>query len=1586
MHLNNTMKKAHEYGSRFKKKIKKLFKMDQAPNRVATPAPTDSPQEDLTLHNPTSAASEASLAASTSPFVPNPGKPTVPTERQASPHPSLTPAETPVPGQHSTTASNRVMTPTPGSEQAPLITSPEPPQERALIEPSSQTANLAATGAPSTEPNLRKSSPPNNLPAPVASKSGTSSWIKSESWANLKACLDTLSQMAIASGSGPLKTTIEGIADCLGIFKDAAQGGQAYFELRSELDDLFQELHKCLKLSPSVVENVSDVCGLIQNEIDYVKTQQTRKIVRRLAEAEQDEDNVLECYRRIRKHLRGLSRKMAISTLDVVERQEMDRQLDKLVPALSARYKSGKSLGLGRRPCTEGTRTKVLDEMCEWVLTPNKGNIYWMNGMAGTGKTTIAYSLCERLVIESKHELGASFFCSRSLPECRDVGKIIPSIAYQLAQRFPQFCYALCKKIQSSPDALEGGPSSQFESLIVNALEDRQVREELPASTVIVIDALDECEDATSTRQILDALLAKSEGLPIKFVVSSRPEAAIRDRMEKNDRRLVLHELDKKEVQTDIKAYLREELAPIKPSDAEIEQLAERAGVPFIYAATVIRYIGCDDFGINPRGRLKNVLETPKKSRNQTEEIDELYATILEAAIGNRKLEEMEREDMMLVLNTVVCAKSPLTVDSLNGLLKLDSIERVKAALRPLRSVLHVTSPNMTVTTLHASFPDYLTDSSRSGNSMWHCDAAVHHQLLAQRCLEYIQDTRPQFNISQLPSSYLYDSEVEDLDARIEKFISAPLRYACLYWSAHLDASKSTTVSTFLMVLEEFLATNLLLWLEVMNLTKSITTCPGELTTVKRWAMVHGATEELINLIQDASRFALAIVSSPISQSTPHIYISMLPFLPAHSPIRKHYSHRFCGMIGVDGTALDRRKPLLAQWSSERANCVACSPDGTLVAKSALDSEGPVSLIDVSSGRLVRDISAGDIGTIRALAFSPNGTHVASGTEHKTIWVWDVRTGHLFLGPLSGHEGEIRSISYSHNGSRIISGCSDNTIRIWDAQSGKLALEPLKGHTGTINCIAVSSDNTWIVSGSNDGTACVWDMQTGRPALPPLTGHRWGVTSVAISSDKKFIATCSGESSVRVWDSQTGQPSKTLTRPSDDNTRVTSVAISPDSGHIIAGSGGAIQIWDATTGEAVARTHNDHYEDITMLAYSSDGTRIISHSTFWGSLCLYDALNAIVAVDSLPGHTEAVTSIDISPDAKHIVSGSSDNTLCIWDVIQGQLVLGPLTGHTKEVCFVQYSSDGNLILSLSWDGTLQQWDAQTGRLIEVNSPIMNKPTEGYPGFVVAAYSPDTRLIATISMGSDICVWDSGSGEPILGPIHTRMGGKALEFSTDGMTLITGWTDGSIRIWDTKSGQLISSIQHQGVLHTTGFAFSSDRSFSVVAELRDDPLTVRQITDSTEKQAPCSFTGHTDYISSVMFSREGNHVVSGSHDKTVHIWDVHTQKSIFGPLKGHTSRVRSVVYSPDGTYIASASNDKAIRIWNTSTRPECTPLIEWVLDNDGWVIDQQSRRLIWIPLDLRSSLVSPRNTMLLSRDGHVRLNFESALVGEAWVNC
>ncbi|CAE6527439.1 unnamed protein product, partial [Rhizoctonia solani] len=413
-----------------------------------------------------------------------------------------------------------------------------------------------APGSPGrlASPTVERTSP---RLSPTPASSTQAKWRKL-SWANLKGLLDTLNQAASASGLGPLKTAVQGLIDCIEIFEDAAQGQQAYIELQAELEETFKRLqqylalsptivasvsHVCvlqqyLALSPTIVASVSHVCVLIQKEIEDLKSQQTRPRKRRLSGGMDDETNVLASYKRMRTQLQHLPLDISISTLAIIEQHAMDARLEKLAPAISARYNLENKNIPRRGPCTEGTRTKVLDAMYQWAICKDTGNIYWMSGMAGTGKTTIAYTLCKRLDVGSNRNLGrnlgASFFCSRSLPECRSVGKIMPSIAYQLAQRFQPYQHVLCEAIKNNPDAQDGGPGVQFESLIVGPLSDPKVKEAFPLNVVVVIDALDECEDATSTRQILDTLSIKSKGLPIKFVVSSRPEAAIRDLMEKN--------------------------------------------------------------------------------------------------------------------------------------------------------------------------------------------------------------------------------------------------------------------------------------------------------------------------------------------------------------------------------------------------------------------------------------------------------------------------------------------------------------------------------------------------------------------------------------------------------------------------------------------------------------------------------------------------------------------------------------------------------------------------------------------------------------------------------------------------------------------------------------------------------------------------------------------------------------------------------------------------------------------------------------------------------------------------------------------
>lgn len=172
---------------------------------------------------------------------------------------------------------------------------------------------------------------------------------------------------------------------------------------------------------------------------------------------------------------------------------------------MSACYNSSQALELKRRACTPDTRLDVLAQAHDWVHNPEAESVYWLSGMAGTGKTTIAYSLCEEL--DAVHNLGASFFCSRLLPECRDVNKIVPSIAFQLALFSRPFQWALSRVLEKERSVHTQLVQIQFETLLLKPLV--EVRETLPEDLVVIIDALDECENKESTGQFLGALLLR---------------------------------------------------------------------------------------------------------------------------------------------------------------------------------------------------------------------------------------------------------------------------------------------------------------------------------------------------------------------------------------------------------------------------------------------------------------------------------------------------------------------------------------------------------------------------------------------------------------------------------------------------------------------------------------------------------------------------------------------------------------------------------------------------------------------------------------------------------------------------------------------------------------------------------------------------------------------------------------------------------------------------------------------------------------------------------------------------------------------
>ncbi|CCO38078.1 hypothetical protein BN14_12242 [Rhizoctonia solani AG-1 IB] len=214
--------------------------------------------------------------------------------------------------------------------------------------------------------------------------------------------------------------------------------------------------------------------------------------------------------------------------------------------------------------------------------------------------------------------------------------------------------------------------------------------------------------------------------------------------------------------------------------------------------------------------------------------IDELYTTILHIAFHKSGVNEENQKKMKDILDTVICAVEPMTLSILARVVGLKSATQVDKLLMPLRSVVNVPKETGLVTTLHASFPDFMLSPNRSVE--FHCQPQRRHATMAEACLGLIDGAPSSFNICALPSSYLLDSEVEDLDMRVSESIPGDLMYACRHWSAHLDHSEYRIELANLV--GQFFSSRLFLWMEIINLIKHMRHGTSIIQTAEKWCSV----------------------------------------------------------------------------------------------------------------------------------------------------------------------------------------------------------------------------------------------------------------------------------------------------------------------------------------------------------------------------------------------------------------------------------------------------------------------------------------------------------------------------------------------------------------------------------------------------------------------------------------------------------------------------------------------------------------------------------------------------------------------------
>ena len=468
-----------------------------------------------------------------------------------------------------------------------------------------------------------------------------------------------------------------------------------------------------------------------------------------------------------------------------------------------------------------------------------------MNGLAGTGKTTIAQTIAERVFADGL--LGASFFCSRDFEDRSGLKFIFPTLAVQLAHAHAEFRSILVPLVQSDPGILRESLYGQMDKLIVQPLVKSGI------STVIVIDALDECKDREPSSAILSVLrqsVTKITNMKVKIFVTGRPEPHIRDGfrlllLAQATDVFILHEVEQSQVNSDVRLFFRHHLMELKgrrhilddwPTKGQLDLLCERSAGLFVHAMATIKFI--DQKSINPKKRLDRLLqslESGLEGRTEFREnmtLDSLYTSILQDALGADDPDD--RPDVRSVLGAVVLATNPLSPSSIAALLGFDA-EDVSNLLSSVHSLLVFHEDiDQPVRPFHKSFPDFIIDPARCTNLRFQvCPSDQHSKLLAG-CLE-LMNRKLERNMCQLPDGVI-NSEVDNLKERAEKHIDKALEYACRSWHKHLvDKMPARTVE----ILHQFLTKKFLFWLEVLSVIGATREAVYALEATAKWLDVR---------------------------------------------------------------------------------------------------------------------------------------------------------------------------------------------------------------------------------------------------------------------------------------------------------------------------------------------------------------------------------------------------------------------------------------------------------------------------------------------------------------------------------------------------------------------------------------------------------------------------------------------------------------------------------------------------------------------------------------------------------------------------
>lgn len=447
---------------------------------------------------------------------------------------------------------------------------------------------------------------------------------------------------------------------------------------------------------------------------------------------------------------------------------------------------------------------------------------------------------------------------------------------------------------------------------------------------------------------------------------------------------------------------------------------------------------------------------------------------------------------------------------------------------------------------------------------------------------------------------------------------------------------------------------------------------------------------------------------------------------------------------------------------------VAYSPDGSLLASGS--NLGKVHLWDPARGKLLRTLE-GHGSWVKRVVFSPDGKLIASGGQDKLILLWDVATGKLRT-TLKDHSGDVYQLCFSPDGKTLASGDSNDTwVRLWEVETGKVR-RFWRGGVGYVACLAWSPDGKRLATcASSNGIVHMVDVESGK-SLGKMTTESQDFRGAAFHPDGKTLATASADGLVRLWDVET---LKEKPAPPGHLREIVAVAFSADSTKLITGTPDfTARIWDLKTGKEEVKAKWPGQYWISSVALSTDGQTLAvgGHK----ETQLFDAKTG-KHVRSLKGQEGVAWHAAISPDGKTLATGSNGGTIAWWDIATGKKKSEePFPGY--GIIGLRYRPGGELTADALKPNILHRysWEGKKDLLsVPMTKVLMKTP----------ALSHDGRMMASVDKNGTIQLWETSTQQMRLAFASDQKEEIiSLAFSPDGRRLASGSNDTTVVIWDT----------------------------------------------------------------------------------------------------------------------------------------------------------------------------------------------------------